>query len=317
MPLPVKPGFKHSLHLPVLNFLIIGLCLAAGVLLRQKNKVPPEAYKAINAWLIYLALPAVSFKSLPHIRFSADLLLPALAPVLVWCGGWVYSRLYARRQGLDKPTEGALKLSVGLSNTSFVGFPLVAAYLGEPQVGLAIICDQVTFVLLSTAGVVVGIHSSGKHRLSVSTVVRKVFSFPAVPACVAALVLPRYMDLSPLDPLFHTLASTVAPLALFSIGLQLNLQGWKKDRRLISAALLYKLIIAPALVLALVLALQARSMEARVAVFEMAMPTLVSSAIVAGEYGLHPRLSSLIIGVGILVCFVTTALWYVVIQALI
>jgi predicted permease len=299
----------------VINFLIIGFCLATGVLLQRK--VPPDAYKAINAWLIYLALPAVSFKYLPHVQFSPSLLVPALAPVVVWLGGWLYSRWYARRHGLSAPTEGALKLSTGLSNTSFVGFPLVAAYFGEAQIGVAIISDQVTFLLLSTAAIVVGIRSSGKHRLSAATVLRKVFSFPAVPAAIAALTLPRSIDLSFFDPLFHSFAATVAPLALFSIGLQLRLQGWRKDARIISAALLYKLVLAPALVLGLVLLLGQKGMEARIGIFEAAMPTLVSSAIVAGEYGLNPRLSSLVIGVGILACFVTTALWFLLIRALV
>jgi predicted permease len=118
------------------------------------------------------------------------------------------------------------------------------------------------------------------------------------------------MDFTVVNPLFDKLASTVAPLALFSIGLQLNLEGWRKEVRHISAALFYKLLIAPALVLLIVILLHANGMEAKVAVFEAAMATLVSSAIVAGEYNMNPKLSGLIISIGILLSFITTALWY-------
>jgi malate permease and related proteins len=294
----------------VTNFILIFLCFAAGILLRRYARLPTDGYKAINAWLIWLALPAVSFKYLPNIQLSSNLLLPAIAPVIVWCGGWLFSHLYSRANKLDKPTSGSMKLSTGLSNTSFIGFPLVAAYFGDAQIGIAIICDQVTFLLLATAAIIVGIHSSASHELSAGTVIKKIFSFPALPACIAALTLPRFIDLTPVNPLFDKLASTVAPLALFSIGLQLNLTGWRKELEHITAALIYKLLIAPALVLIVALFLHANGMEARIAVFEAAMATLVSSAIVAGEYNMNPKLSGLVISIGIILSFITTALWY-------
>lgn len=284
---------------------------------RRYSRLPKDSYKAINTWLIYLALPAVSFKYLPHIHFSNSLLIPAVAPLIVWCGGWLYSHVYAKKNRLDKATAGSLKLSTGLSNTSFVGFPLVGAYFGDARIGIAIICDQVTFLLLATAAIVVGINSSGAHRLSLQTIIRKIFSFPALPACILALVLPHYIDISPLDPLFDKLAATVAPLALFSIGLQLDFEGWRSEARHISAALVYKLLIAPVLVLCVVLLTGSKGIEARVGIFEAAMATLVSSGIVAGEYNMNPRLSSLIIGVGILLSFITTAAWYVIINNLV
>jgi malate permease and related proteins len=297
----------------VTNFILIFLCLIAGVLLRRSGKLPADAYKAINAWLIYIALPAVSFKYLPGIQFSSRLLLPAIAPVVVWCGGWLFSHFYSKANRLDRKTTGSLKLSTGLSNTSFVGFPLVAAYFGDAQIGIAVICDQVTFLLLATAAIIVGIRASATHQLSFGMVIKKIFSFPALPACIAALVLPRYIDLSPVNPLFDKLALTVAPLALFSIGLQLNLEGWRKEIKHITAALVYKLLIAPALVLAIALLFRFHGMEAKIGVFEAAMATLVSSGIVAAEYHLNPKLSSLIISIGIMLSFLTTALWYQVI----
>jgi predicted permease len=294
----------------VTNFLLIFLCLVVGILLRRFSRLPADSYKAINAWLIWLALPAVSFKYLPHIQFSTNLFLPAMAPVIVWCGGWLFSHFYAKRNKLDQPTTGSLKLSTGLSNTSFIGFPLVAAYFGEAQIGIAIICDQVTFILLATAAIIVGIRSSSSHRLTGIVVLRKIFSFPALPACIAALTLPRFVDFSAVDPLFERLASTVAPLALFSIGFQLDLSGWQKEMKHITAALFYKLLLAPALVLLVALIFKVNGIEAKIAVFEAAMATLVSSAIVAAEYEMNPKLSGLIISIGILFSFITSFLWF-------
>src|SRR5438105_2955194 len=130
------------------------------MLFRNAKTLPADAHKGINAWIIYLALPAVSFKYLPHIAWSSSLLLPAISPIIVWLGGWVYVQIYSKKAHLQKATEGGMKLTSGLSNTSFVGFPLIVAYFTEKDLSIAIICDQVTFTLLSTAGVIVAINSS-------------------------------------------------------------------------------------------------------------------------------------------------------------
>lgn len=288
--------------------------MAAGMLFRRSGVLPGDAHKGINAWIIYLALPAVSFKYLPHIEWSRDLLLPVLGPVVVWLGGWMFSRLYVRTAHLEKATEGGLKLVAGLSNTSFVGFPLIAAYFGEKSIGIGVICDQMTFTLLSTAGIVVAINSSGRHSLSAKLVAQRLFRFPPFLGCIAALTLPHFINLTPFDPLFEKLAGTVGPLALFSIGLQLRFDGWRDSIKHVSATLFYKLILAPLLVLGVVLLTGITSHAAEITVFEAAMPTLLTSGIVADEYGLHPKLSNLIIGIGILLSLLTTGLWYFLIQ---
>ena len=106
------------------NFLLIGICIVAGLLVRRFTAIPADAYKGVNALIINLALPAVAFKYLPHIQWTKSLILPAAMPVIVWLCGWMYVKVYAFKAKLDKQTENGLKLVTGLSNTSFLGFPL-------------------------------------------------------------------------------------------------------------------------------------------------------------------------------------------------
>lgn len=284
------------------------------MLFRRSKTLPADAHKGINAWLIYIALPAVSLKYLPHVQWGRELLLPALSPVIIWLAAWVFMKVYSVKKGLPKTTEGALKLTSGLSNTSFVGFPLVMAYFSEKELGIAIICDQVTFALLCTAGVIVAINSSGKHALSAKVVLKKLVSFPPFIACVAALTLPNFINISALDPLFDKFAVTVAPLALFSVGLQLKFNGWRDELANLNVGLFYKLILAPALVFAVALLFNLKGPAAQISVFEAAMPSLVTSGIVADEYGLNSKVSNLMIGIGIIAAFATTALWFVVLK---
>jgi len=296
------------------NFILIGLCILAGVIFRKSKTLPKDAHKGINAWIIYLALPAVSFKYLPHITWTNDLLFPALAPVCIWLLGWLFVTAYSKFSNVSRATAGGLKLVSSLSNTSFVGFPLIVAYFSEKELAIAIICDQITFTLLSTIGIVIAIRSSQQQKLSAKLVLKKVLTFPPLIGCVLALILPRYLDLSPLDTLFDKLAGTVGPLALFSIGLQLRFGGWFGEIKHISFALLYKLVLAPLSVFAIAILLGLNGMITKITIFEMAMPTLLTAGIVADQYNLNPKLSNLVVGVGILLSFVTTAIWFYVLN---
>ncbi len=298
------------------SFILIAICIIGGMLFRRFGRLPPDAHKGINTWIIYLALPAVSLKYLPHIAWSNELLLPAISPLVIWLGAWIYIRRYAAASGLSKSAEGGLKLNAGLSNTSFLGFPLIVAYFSEKELGIAIICDQATFLLLSTAAVIVAMNSSQHHTLKFSLLLRRLLLFPPFIGFALALLLPRLIDISPLEPLFDKLASTVGPLALFSIGLQLKFNGWREYVKPMSVALLYKLLLAPLLVLIIALLLGVRGKIAQIAVFEAAMPTLLSAGIIAEEYGLEARLVNLIVGVGIVLSLLTTFIWWCVITYL-
>ena len=122
------------------------------------------------------------------------------------------------------------------------------------------------------------------------------------------------MNITPIEPLFDKLAATVAPLALFSIGLQLQFRGWYKQWKHISVALAYKLIIAPLLVLIVSLVFNLKGIVPQICVFEAAMPTVLTAAVITDEYGLNPVLSNQIIGLGIIASFFTTGAWYAITQ---
>lgn len=284
--------------------------MGAGYLLGRFRLVPENAYKGINAWIIYLALPAFSLKYLSHIEWKTSLIFPALSPVIVLLAGWLLMHLYAQHKKIPPLTGGVLKISAGLCNTSFVGFPLILAYYNEQALGTAIICDQVTFLLLSTAGIVIAVRSSGTNKASFTLVLSRLLKFPPFWGCLLALTVARWFDLSALDGLFDKLAATVGPLALFSIGLQLQFSGWRTEIPVLSAVLFYKLLLAPALVLGIALLAGLQGEVVRISVFEAAMPTLLTAVIVAAEYRLDGRMAGFIVGLGILLSFVTTAGWY-------
>lgn len=159
---------------------------------------------------------------------------------------------------LSRRSSHTLMLAAGLSNTSFVGFPLIQAYYGASALPIGIVSDQMTFFLLSTIGVVIAMKGNLKRGKAVDLryILKRVFTFPPLVGCLLALIVPRIIDLSFLDDFFGSIASTVSPIALFSIGLQLNFGLVKQEVPNIAYAALYKLIIGPAILVLLAFLLE-------------------------------------------------------------
>jgi predicted permease len=297
-----------------MNFLLIVLCLIAGWSFRRSNVLGDDAYKSINAWILYIALPAVALHYIPSITWNGAVLLPLAMPLIVFAGAWILITIIARRIALDAGTRGALILTAGLGNTSFIGFPLTQAYLGEEGLSIAVMCDQMTFVTLSTIGVVTAMHAAHNTNVAPFVLLKRIVLFPPFLGFVAAVALPQFVDIAPLDPLFEKLSVTLVPLALFSVGLQIRFSGWKNDTRLLTYGLTYKLFVAPLLILLVALIAGLEGIAAQTSVFEASMPPMITAAILASEYRLNPQLANTIVSLGILLSFLTSLFWWIMVN---
>jgi malate permease and related proteins len=78
------------------------------------------------------------------------------------------------------------------------------------------------------------------------------------------------------------IGDTLAQLELLSVGLQLHFDALREHRRLLCLGLGYKLLVRPALVVALLwLSGAGPDMVSRVSVIEAAMPPMIGTAVVA------------------------------------
>ena len=295
----------------MINFILIILCIAAGMLLKSAKAIHPDAHKGINTWVIYLALPAVSFKYIPKIQWSTEMLFPILSTALIMIGSKILMAIYSKHKNYSPRSQSTLELASGYSNTSFIGFPLIAAFYGEEMLSIAIICDQTMFFLLSTFGIITALKGGSKtSSIEAKYILHRLFTFPPFLGCLGALIFSPFLDFTLAEPLFDKLAATVSPLALFSVGLQLKFSGWTKLLPQLSFSMFYKLLIAPLLVFAAALLFGIKGDIAKISIFEAAMPTVVSSSIIAEQFRLNTKLINLIIGMSIVVGLATTAIWY-------
>ncbi|MCL1889893.1 MAG: AEC family transporter [Desulfovibrionaceae bacterium] len=295
------------------NFILIVLCLGFGKIARRLGLLPPDAFRTLNVWVLYVAIPAMVLRLMPYIEWSIGMILPIVAPFLLWVLAWLYTGLYARVKKIDNATRVALLLGSGLSNTAFMGFPLITAFYGLEGMAVAIVYDMSCFILFCTAGTIVVLNAAVRgegRKARPKDFLRRIFTFPPSLAIICALILPCFADISFLNPLLDKITPTVAPMAMFSIGLQLEFGGGRQYSAPIAVALIFKLILSPMVILVLALLMEAQGLIAQVSVLQAGMGAHVTASLMASQFNLNPRLSGLVVAFSIIGALSITPFWW-------
>jgi predicted permease len=293
------------------NIAILVVCLLIGMILRKTQRMPDNGHAALNAFIINVALPALILAHLHGQILSAKLLVPVSMPwVLFALAAGIFAAL-GRILRLAPEVTGALIMTTGLANTSFVGLPMIQAFYGPKDLAIGIIIDQLgTYLVLSTLGIALACYySSG--TASWRQIAVRIATFPPLIALLLALAASPIPYPAWLGAVFAQLGATLAPLALVSVGLQLRLEQFRGNGLPLSLGLGFKLVIGPLLILLLYWGTRSWDPQTlRVTIFEAAMGPQIGGGIVAMQYGLSPALITLMIGLGIALSFVTLPVWY-------
>ena len=217
----------------------------------------------------------------------------------------------------SKGLIGALIMGAGFGNTSFIGIPVIQAIYGESGIKTVMLVDQPGgFVALSTVGIAVANFYSGGQS-SVLEIFKKIIRFPPFIAFTIAVLLNIFSISVPaeIDEVFSKLGATTVPLALVSVGSQLRWQKLDSDSKPLFWGLLFKLILFPAFVFVLYfIILKQRGEMIEISFLESAMAPMITAVIIAIDHQLSPKVSNLMIGIGIPLSFVTLAIWYFVLK---
>lgn len=295
------------------SIILIFICLLAGLGLQRVKAFPPKAYVALNHFVIYISLPALALYYIPKIEINATLLYPLGVAWLGFGLAFLFFAGLAKIFNWPRRLTGCLILTAGLGNTSFVGFPVIEALFGKQGLETAIIVDQPgTFVVMATLGIIVAAAYSG-GAVGTTVIARKILLFPPFIAFFAAAGMNafNYDFIADVQPALQRLGSTVTPVALVAVGLQLKIQRKSRHWNFLALGLFFKLMLMPAFFLLLYkFVLGGEGMAIDVSVMESAMAPMITAAILASAYGLKPRLAGMMIGVGIPLSFITLAFWY-------
>ncbi len=300
------------------NYLLLGACFLLGMVLRRSERLPDNAAASLNGFVVHISLPALTLTYVHGLQLQTSLILPALMAWVMFGIGCGFFWLVAKALGFSRATTGALTLTGGMANTSFVGLPMIETFYGPQFLGLGILIDQLgSYFVLSTLGILVAsLYSSGRN-VDARAVLRRIVLFVPFQAFVLALLLMPLQYPIWLDDLLKRLGATLVPIALVSVGYQLQLSHVRGKASALAVGLLFKLVIAPALILLLFAGLLRSDWQVlSVTVFEAAMGPMIGASIVAMDHELDPPLLTLMVGVGIPLSFLTLPAWWHVLSLL-
>lgn len=283
---------------------------------RHTGRLPANAVVTLNGFVVNVSLPALTLAYVHELKPSANLLLAALMPWLVFGIGAAFFWWVARMLKLSRASTGGLILTGGLGNTSFIGLPMIETFYGLDHLGLGILIDQLgSYFVLSTAGILVASIYSSNEGIDFRKIARKIATFTPFQAFVIALILIPVEYPVWLDVVLRRLGATLVPLALLSVGFQIRLSHVAGKAKPLALGLGFKLMLAPVLIALLYLGgLGLNGDTWRVTIFEAAMAPMIGASIVAMEHDLDPPLVTLMVGIGIPLSFLTLPAWWYLLQ---
>jgi len=293
---------------------VILLLLGAGIAVAHLLP-PPEGTPAAIDWLVlHLALPAVVLSTLPDLDMGADVVVPVGTAwaLLALSVGAVLA--VARLRSWGQASTGTLLLVACLGNTSFFGFPAVAALLGEDHLPYAALYDQFgSFLMLAIWGAVVTARYGAGASPTVASIGIRVLRFPPFVAVLASFVLRVTGTPEVARETLEVIGASLVPLAITSIALRMRPPRRELLSEQLVVGLAIKMALAPALVLVALTTFGRADLAWHTSLLESAMPPMITAGVVATGAGLDEDLATAMVGYGLLAAFVTLPLWATVI----
>jgi malate permease and related proteins len=291
-------------------FALILAMLGLGMLFARLRALPDNAAETLNKVVLYVCLPAAVLTYVPRLHLDASLLGLMATPWLLMLATWALVSLATRVFGFARDVHAVLLICVALANSSFIGYPMVRALLGDAALPYAVVYDQFgTFLLLSTFGLLVLARYSGDRPPTALQVLGRIGRFPPLWALLFALLLMPAQPPSWIGTALKQLADAMLPLVMLAVGLSIQLRLRREELRPLAVGLLLKLLVLPALALPLSWALGMQGLMLKANVLESAMPTMITAAALAISHRLAPRLAAALVGYGIVLSLVTLPAW--------
>jgi len=291
-------------------FLLLLGMLALGKAMAKLGRFPANTGQVMNRFVLDVCLPAAVLRYAARLELELGLLRLIAVPWLLCAGMAAAILALAPRTGLSRERTAVLLLCVPLGNTSFLGYPLTRALLGEAALSFAVVYDQFgSFLLLTTWGLWVLARYGGDREPTARDIALRVVRFPPFLALAVALTVMPAAPPPVVDTILARLADALLPIVAFAAGFEIRLRLPRPERGPLAAGLALKLVVLPLAAWGLVRLLGLQGAAADAAVLESAMPPMMTAAALASSHRLAPDLAAAMVGYGSLVALATLPLW--------
>ncbi|SNZ11319.1 AEC family transporter [Hydrogenobacter hydrogenophilus] len=277
------------------------LLVILAYFLKKARVFKEEDAKVLINYIIYITLPAVSFRSAHSLGINRSVLVVV---ALAWSGiilCMLVSFLVGKAIGLKDKDLRVFLLVSSFGNTAFLGYPYTLSFFGQEGLKYAVIYDSLgSFLLVSTLGFFVSI-----GRVNI----KELLSFPPFLGLVLGFLLKDYNLHPEVMKVLDTVADSLSPVVLFALGLSLSYSGIKKYLPISFLALLIKMFLSVLITYQMGHLLKAQGMVFKVSLLESGMPSMMMAGILSLKYGLNYELAFASIGLGVLLSFITVPIF--------
>ncbi|GKU75939.1 AEC family transporter [Paenibacillus sp. L3-i20] len=272
-------------HILVTNVLPMGIMVALGIVLQKSFSLDIKTLSKLN---FYLFSPAIMFDLIYNTAISGGVIAQVLLFfVLFMAGQYILVEAVIRTRGYSPSMKSAMRNSVLFYNSANYGIPLnQLAFAGNKET-LAI---QV-LIMMTQAFVpnTYGVYSVNAHKTDMRQVWKTIFSMPIIYVIPLAFLL-RGFNVpipQPIETPIGYLSSAFIGTALITLGVQLGSMEWRIKRSLlvdVSLSGILRLVAGPVLAALIVWLMGLDKMTAAALIVSSAVPTSLSSVLLAVEF---------------------------------
>ena len=279
--------------------------ITAGYLLRRKNVITTEVRGFLSKFVYWAAFPALTFRSIASFDFTSTMNIRLVGANLTTTVIMFAAAFAAVLLVRDKRKRGALHMGCFRSNQGYLGLPVVSGFYGTEAMSRAAVVngfDSPMSVILSVIALeAFGSRRGGSWIKTFLAKLRGLITNPIVLSSLLGLLVSYFripvLKLGMLDQLLSLLGGTSLPLALLSIGCSIELGSLRKNIRPVLAVTAAKLVGLPLIAFAMSwFVFGLRGTDLCVNVILTAMPSSVSSYIMACEMETDSELMASVIG---------------------
>ncbi|MBT6093846.1 MAG: AEC family transporter [Rhodospirillaceae bacterium] len=304
---------------PIVNIVLpIFAIVFVGYLVGRRGLLGAASSEALNAFVYYVALPVLLFRSMARVdpeavEFGPFLVVFIGGGVLTFFGAFAVARWIYGARGVNGLMFG---VNATYGNTGYMGIPLAFAAFGEAG-GVLTVIATVSHALVWLPISIVALESAkptdNRPGAKLKAVISGVIRNPMLMAPVAGIVwsLSGFDLPTPVDAFCSLLGAAAGPCALFSIGLFLVGKPVSEGIGEVGAMVAFKLVVFPLVVAGLAFGVvELPPLPTAVALLLAASPTGATCFVLAQNYATFVQRSSSVILVSTGVAVVTVSVLF-------
>lgn len=293
-------------HILLNNVLPMGIMIGIGVTIQRAFKLDIKTLSKMN---FYLFSPAIMFDLLYNTSISASVIGNILFFILLFMVlQYIVVELVIRLRGYGPGMKSAMRNSVLFYNSANYGIPLNQLAFAGNTATLAV--QIVVMMVQSLVPNTYGIYNVNAHKADLRAIMKTISSMPVIYVIPVALSLRAFevqIPQSLMTPVEY-LSNAFIGTALITLGVQLGNMEWKIKRSLlidVSISATLRLVAGPLLAWLIVSLLGMDKLTAAALIVSSAVPTSLSSVLLAVEFDNEAEFASQSVFVSTIISILT------------